>query len=171
VNRFTIGGLLDIRQGGDNHNGTIGALDHFGTSKRSQEARDGGNFVFGDTWFQEETVAGPGVGAGVPLDEAWFTGSGGIFNGATSQFVEDGSFVKLREISLGYTFDQPWVSRVLGFSSLELRVAGRNLHTWTDYSGVDPETSLLGAASPVRGIDYFNNPQSRSYVFSLTLNR
>ena len=63
----------------------------------------------------------------VPLGEAWFTGGGGIFNGPISQFVEDGGFVKLREISLGYTFDQPWVSRVLGFGSMELRVAGRNL--------------------------------------------
>jgi TonB-linked SusC/RagA family outer membrane protein len=171
LNKFSIGGLLDIRQGGDAYNGTKGALAHFGTSKLSQEMRDGGNFVFGDTFFGDQVVSGPGVGVGVPLNEAWFTGSGGIFNGPDSQWVEDGSFVKLREVSLGYTFDQPWVSRLLGFSSMELRVAGRNLHTWTDYSGIDPETSLLGAASPVRGIDYFNNPQGRSYVFSLTLNR
>lgn len=171
VNKFSIGGLLDIRQGGAAYNGTRGALNHFGTSKESQVFRDGGNFVFGDTYFRDQTVAGPGVGTAVPLGEAWFTGSGSTFNGATSQFVEDGSFVKLREISVGYTFDQPWVSRLMGFSSMELRVSGRNLHTWTDYSGVDPETSLLGAASPVRGIDYFNNPQSRSFVFSLTLNR
>jgi hypothetical protein len=154
-----------------NHNGTLGALNHFGTSKESQVRRDGGNFVFGDTYYGHETVVGPGAGTPVPLGEAWFSGSGGIFNGPASQFVEDASFVKLREISLGYTFDQPWVSRLLGFSSMELRVAGRNLHTWTDYSGIDPETSVLGAASPVRGVDYFNNPQSRSYVFSLTLNR
>ena len=171
VSKFSIGGLLDIRNGGDAHNGTKGALHHFGTSKESQVNRDGGNFVFGDTYFGHETVAGPGAGAAVPLGEAWYTNFGGTFNGPTSQFVEDGGFVKLREISLGYTFDQPWVSRLLGFSSMEVRVAGRNLHTWTEYTGVDPETSLLGSASPLRGIDYFNNPQSRSYVFSLTLNR
>ncbi|HEX6435481.1 MAG TPA: TonB-dependent receptor, partial [Gemmatimonadales bacterium] len=170
VNKFTIGGLLDIRRGGVNHNGTKGALNHFGTSAETLK-REQGSFVFGDTYFDDQTVAGPGVGAAVPLGEAWFSGSGGIFNGPASQFVEDASFVKLREISLGYTFDQPWVSRLLGFSSMELRVAGRNLHTWTDYTGIDPETSVLGAASPVRGVDYFNNPQSRSYVFSLTLNR
>ncbi len=171
IQKFSIGGLLDIRQGGAAHNGTKGALHHFGTSKESQENRDAGNFVFGESYFGNETVAGPGAGTPVPIGEAWYTGNGGTFNGPTSQFVEDGSFVKLREISLGYTFDQPWINRVLGFSSMELRVAGRNLHTWTDYTGVDPETSLLGSASPVRGIDYFNNPQTRSYVFSLTLNR
>jgi hypothetical protein len=133
--------------------------------------REQGDFVFGDTYFQDQIVSGPGAGLAVPIGEAWFTGDGGIFNGPKSQFNESASFVKLREISLGYLFDQPWVSRLMGFSSLEVRVAGRNLHTWTDYTGVDPETSLLGSASPARGFDYFNNPQSRSYVFSLTLNR
>ena len=171
INKFSIGGLLDVRQGGVASNQTKGALNHFGTSKESQVMRDGGNFVFGDTYFGDQAVAGPGAGTPVPIGQAWFTGNGGIFNGPKSQFNEEASFVKLREISVGYTFDQAWVSRLLGFSSMELRVSGRNLHTWTDYTGVDPETSLLGAASPARGFDYFNNPQSRSYVFSLTLNR
>jgi len=171
VNKFSIGGLLDIRQGGVASNQTKGALNHFGTSKESQVMRDGGNFVFGGNYFGDETVAGPGAGMAVPIGETWFTGSGGIFNGPKSQFNEDASFVKLREVSVGYLFDQPWVNRLLGFSSMELRVSGRNLHTWTNYTGVDPETSLLGSASPARGFDYFNSPQTRSYVFSLTLNR
>ena len=171
VNKLSLGGLLDIRHGGKAYNGTSGALDHFGTSRRSQVYRDGGTFVFGQTYFNDQPVAGPGAGKAVALGEAWFTGPGGIFNGPVSAFVEDAGFVKLREISVGYTFDQPWVSRVLGFGSIDLRVAGRNLVTWTDYTGVDPETSLLGSASAVRGIDYFNNPQGRSYLFSVTLNR
>lgn len=171
IQKLSIGGLLDIRHGGKAYNGTRGALDHFGRTLESQTFRDGGNFVFGQTYFQGQQVAGPGAGTAVPLGEAWFTGPGGVFNGPVSAFIEDAGFVKLREISLGYTLDQPWVSRVLGFGSIDLRVAGRNLVTWTSYTGVDPETSLLGAASAVRGIDYFNNPQGRSYVFSVTLNR
>jgi TonB-linked SusC/RagA family outer membrane protein len=169
--KFSVGGLLDIRHGGKAYNGTRGALNHFGTSKESQVFRDGGNYVFGTNYLDGEQVAGPGAGTAVPLGEGWFTGPGGIFNGPVSLFIEEAGFVKLREISLGYTFDQPWVSRTLGFGSIDLRVAGRNLVTWTDYTGVDPETSLLGSASAVRGIDYFNNPQGRSYVFSVTLNR
>jgi hypothetical protein len=55
---------------------------------------------------------------------------------------------------------------------VEVRVAGRNLHTWTNYTGVDPETSVGSASfSVVRGVDYFNNPQTRSFVLTLTLNR
>ena len=169
--KFSVGGLLDVRHGGKAYNGTRGAMDHFGTSKESQVFRDGGTYIFGQTYFNGQQVAGPGAGQAVPLGESWFTGPGGIFNGPVSAFVEDAGFVKLREISLGYTLDQAWVSRVLGFGSIDLRVAGRNLVTWTKYTGVDPETSLLGSASAVRGIDYFNNPQGRSYVFSVTLNR
>jgi hypothetical protein len=171
VRKFSIGGLLDIRHGGKAYNGTRGALDHFGRTLESQTFRDGGNYIFGQTYFQGQQVAGPGAGTPVPLGEAWFTGPGGIFNGPVSGFIEDAGFVKLREVSLGYTFDQAWVSRILGFGSIDLRVAGRNLVTWTSYTGVDPETSLLGSATAVRGIDYFNNPQGRSYVFSVTLNR
>jgi TonB-linked SusC/RagA family outer membrane protein len=167
---FSVTGLLDIRHGGQNYNGTRGAMDHFGTSLRSQQLRDGGDFVFGQTYLPGP-VAGEGAGMAVPLDEAWFTGPGGVFNGPVSAFIEDAGFVKLREVSVGYTLDAPWVNRLLGFSSVDLRVSGRNLKTWTKYSGIDPETSLLGAASSVRGIDYFNDPQTRSFVFSLTLNR
>jgi len=81
--------------------------------------------------------------------------------------------VKLREVSLTYTLDAPWVQRSLGFSSIDLRVSGRNLHTWTSYSGYDPETNLGGAISAglgAGGVDYFNNPQTRSFAFSVTLN-
>jgi TonB-linked SusC/RagA family outer membrane protein len=167
IGKMAIGGLLDIRHGGISYNGTKGALDHFGTSLVSQVSREAAPVTFG-TDFMAGAVAGPGAGSAVPLDESWFTGVGGVFNGPQSQFMEDGGFVKLREISVGYTLDQPWVARSLGFSSIELRVAGRNLKTWNNYTGVDPETSILGSASPVKGIDYFNNPQSRSFVFSLS---
>jgi hypothetical protein len=51
-----------------------------------------------------------------------------------------------------------------------VRIAGRNLHTWTNYTGYDPETNLGGSVIATRGRDYFNMPQTRSFVFSLTLN-
>ncbi|MFL5546098.1 MAG: hypothetical protein ACJ8AQ_00960, partial [Gemmatimonadales bacterium] len=91
-------------------------------------------------------------------------------NGYLGGFVEDASFTKLREVALSLTLPQRYAMRV-GAGSAILTFAGRNLHTWTNYTGVDPETSLLGSASPARGFDYFNSPQTRSYVFSLTLNR
>jgi hypothetical protein len=116
-------------------------------------------------------VAGPGAGMAVPIGENWYNGLGGGFGPVASQFIEDGSFVKLREIALGYTFDQPWVNRYLGLTSLDVRLAGRNLKTWTDYTGIDPETNLGGAEVNLQGIDYFNNPVTRVWVLTFGLNR
>jgi hypothetical protein len=72
---------------------------------------------------------------------------------------------------VSYLWDTPFVTQTLGLSSVQIRVAGRNLHTWTNYTGIDPETSFAGAESGARGVDWFNNPQARSFVFSLTINR
>jgi len=83
--------------------------------------------------------------------------------------VEDGSFAKLRELSLTYTLDQPFLRNATGFSSLDVRIAGRNLKTWTKYKGFDPESNLGGAEWLTQGIDYFNNPQTRSFIFSISL--
>jgi hypothetical protein len=63
------------------------------------------------------------------------------------------------------------VTHNLGLSSVDLRLAGRNLYTWTNYTGVDPETNLAGAGVTFQGVDYFNNPQTRSFVVSIGLNR
>ncbi|MGH7627998.1 MAG: SusC/RagA family TonB-linked outer membrane protein [Gemmatimonadales bacterium] len=177
IGKLSVGGLLDIRDGGIAYNGTEGALNQFGTSQRSSDLREGAPVRFGRDYYTEEEIlgtagiAGPGVDVPTQLDQSWWQGGASVFSGIDRAFLEPGYFVKLRELSLGYTLDQPWVSRTLGFSSIELRVAGRNLVSWNDYDGVDPETSLIGAVSPVRGLNYFNNPQARSWLFSLTLNR
>jgi outer membrane receptor protein involved in Fe transport len=168
--KFTFGGLLDMRRGGDVWNGTRTALNHFGRTAESARFREG-TFTFGETYVPDERVAGPGVGKAVALGEGWFSGLGGVFNGPASFAFEDGSFMKLRELSVGYLWDTQTVRRI-GFSNVEFRVAGRNLYTWTDYTGVDPETSVQSAGtSVIRGVDYFNNPQTRSFVFTLSLNR
>jgi hypothetical protein len=103
--------------------------------------------------------------------EAWFTGNGGSASGAQAQFVEDGSFVKLREIGLSYRLDQRAVTSRLGISSADIRIAGRNLKTWTSYKGLDPETNLGGAEWLTQGVDFFNSPLTRSFVLSVSLNR
>jgi hypothetical protein len=72
---------------------------------------------------------------------------------------------------LSYRLDQPSIIGRLGLSSALIRIAGRNLHTWTKYRGLDPESTLGGAEFLTQGIDYFNNPLTRSFVIALTLNR
>lgn len=167
--KLTVSGLVDIVHKQDVWNGTAGALAFFGTPQFT-EPYHGAGVTETYAQYSGQPVAGPGADKPVTFDESWFNSNiGSGFTGASSQFVEDGGFVKLRDISLSYTLDQPFVKR-LGFSSIDVTVAGRNLHTWTNYSGIDPETNLTGQ-SIGRGLDYFNNPQTRSYVFSLSLNR
>jgi hypothetical protein len=128
----------------------------------------GNEKVFGTDLLQGP-VAGPGAGKPVAIGENWYNGLGGI-SGPSIQFQEDASFTRLREVSLSYTLGQPWVKRRLGVGSVDLRVAGRNLKTWTDYSGYDPEVNLGGAVVGNRGIDWFVEPISRAWVFSVGIN-
>lgn len=165
--RITVSGLLDVKHGGQIWNGTRGALTNFGTHIDTDVR--GQSLVFG-TSFMPGPVAGPGAGTPVVIDQSWFQGNGGGFGPVSAQFVEPGGYTKLREVSVAYSLDQPWI-RSWGFSSIDLRLAGRNLYTWTKYRGIDPEANLAGAAVLIQGIDYFNNPQTRSFVISLGLNR
>ncbi|MGH7564628.1 MAG: hypothetical protein ACREK5_09430, partial [Gemmatimonadota bacterium] len=120
---------------------------------------------------QDVSAAGPGAGQPVTLNwDNWFVGGlGSGFTGPSSQFIEDGTFWRLRDVSVSYTFDQP-VLQTVGFSSLDVKVSGRNLYTWTDYTGIDPEANLTDQTTG-RGLDYFNNPRTRSFVFTLQFNR
>jgi hypothetical protein len=79
--------------------------------------------------------------------------------------------VKLRELSVQYTLTSGRVNTLLGLSSLDIRLSGRNLRTWSNYSGLDPETNLGGAIEKTQGIDYFNMPQTRSFVITIGLQR
>jgi hypothetical protein len=65
--------------------------------------------------------------------------------------------------------DDLWLKEKLGLTSVEFSVTGRNLLLWTKFEGNDPDTNLEGI-SVARGIDYFNNPGTKSYVFSVDIN-
>lgn len=83
------------------------------------------------------------------------------------EFIEDGSFVKLREVALQFRFEQPWVRRFTGARTATLRLAGRNLHTWTSYSGLDPEINLFAASTVSRGVDFATTPIPRTFSVGL----
>ena len=83
------------------------------------------------------------------------------------EYIEDGSFVKLREVAVSKRFEGAWLSRV-GAQSVTLRLAGRNLHTWTDYRGLDPEVNLFSAQTVARGVDFATIPLPRTFVANLT---
>jgi TonB-linked SusC/RagA family outer membrane protein len=85
------------------------------------------------------------------------------------EYVEDGSFVKLREVAVQILFDEPFVHRI-GADRVTLRLAGRNLYTWTHYRGLDPEVNLFSANTVARGVDFGTTPLPRQFTIGLNLN-
>jgi TonB-linked SusC/RagA family outer membrane protein len=177
MNRMTVSGLLDVRKGGTIYNGTRGALYVFGTHLDTDRRNGTGQYGKDYDTKTYPDVAGPGkgvVGLKTPVDwERWLSivGTGGGFAGPGEQFMEDGGFVKLREISVNFSLDQPFVKNLTGFSSADIRFAGRNLKTWAKYRGLDPEVNNAGAEFLTQGLDWFANPHTRSFVLSFSLNR
>ena len=178
--KLQISGLLDVRHGGVVPNDVKGALWSYGTSIDTKDRAvctsggcTGNLKTFGQGGWLDGPVVGPGKGTAVPIGENWFRQSDAAcpFTGVEEACLEQHGYVKLREISLTYTLDQPWVQRTLGLSSIDVRASGRNLKTWTKWTGYDPETSGGGATDPIQGSEYFGNPQTRSFVFTVTLNR
>jgi TonB-linked SusC/RagA family outer membrane protein len=85
-----------------------------------------------------------------------------------AQYIEDASFVKLREVAVGYELPQSLVSRLGGRArGVRLELSGRNLYTWTKYTGADPEVSNFGNQQISRFIDLAPFPPSRSFFFTV----
>ena len=81
--------------------------------------------------------------------------------------VEDASFLKLSNVTLGYNFPKKMIRRV-GLSKLRLYFTGNNLLTWTPYTGFDPEVSTMRSGL-TPGVDYGSYPRSRSFIFGLNV--
>ena len=77
--------------------------------------------------------------------------------------IDDGSFVKLREISLAYH-----LGRVAGFQDITISANGRNLFSWDNYKGYDPEVNSGGQSTILRGIDFGSVPIPRTFSFGVS---
>ena len=92
-------------------------------------------------------------------------------NGAcTSTFhIEDGSYLRLQNLSLGYTFPDRWTHKA-GISKLRIYIQGTNLFTWTEYSGYNPEVSNHASDALRPGEDYCSYPLSRTFSVGINFN-
>lgn len=166
--------FLDHRSGGDVLNMTRSSMYQYGTHKDT-ELR-GTTVTFGKNMLCHNKtcnvlngpVVGPGANTPVVLGEAWFTGLGATGGPITTR-LEDATFTRLREISIGYTFRNGLVGMMGGSRALDVKLSGRNLRLWAKYSGLDPETNIGGAANSNRGIDWFGTPLDRAVVVSFAL--
>jgi TonB-dependent starch-binding outer membrane protein SusC len=82
-------------------------------------------------------------------------------------FVDGGDFVKLREVSVNYTLPQSWAAAMRA-QRASFTFSGRNLQTWTDYNGIDPEVNGFGQGD-IERTDFLSVPQSRRFISTLNL--
>ncbi len=103
-------------------------------------------------------------------NEYFRTGGSGPTGMHSSRVVEDGSFLRLKTLALGYTLDQN-LSKKIYLKNLKFNLSAQNLLTWTKYSGLDPEVAVRNSVL-TPGLDYSAYPQTRTFVFgiSATLN-
>jgi len=143
--RIRLNVLLDGRFGNDVANFSRRIQELFGAAKVNERE------ISGDTI--NRTFSGNPTGRSLIYEE----------------YVEDGSYIKLREIALQFTLPPGLVSR-FGAEGASVRVAGRNLKTWTDYSGLDPETNTFSASTVSRGVEFATTPIPRQFIIGFSFN-
>ena len=88
--------------------------------------------------------------------------------GTAAGYIEDGSYVKLREIAMTWDVPTQFASRMGMTRGVSLTLAGRNLHTWTNYTGLDPEINFTTAN--FSQAEFFSQPPVKSYIARLNIN-
>lgn len=85
------------------------------------------------------------------------------FTEVSDRFIEDGSYIRLQNISLGYTFPRQWM-RKIHVENLRVYMNIQNVHTWTKYKGLDPEVGAMYGDALMTGLDYGRYPSPRIYT-------
>lgn len=156
---WTMSMLADVRIGGDLFNGTANVMrfhgTHIDTENRDETiVFDGVNVNTGEANTQE-----------IALDQAYYTRYGLV--GVSETGIENVNWFRLRDFSLMWRMNKEMAKR-LKVESASIGLVTRNLILVTNYTGIDPETSLSGASNSF-GRDYFNTPNTRSIGIQLNL--
>lgn len=89
-------------------------------------------------------------------------------NRISSRFVEDGSYLRIKNLTLSYLLDRQLAER-LKLRSTRIFLSAQNLLTFTNYSGMDPEVNYTGDSNLLRGTDFFTYPQARTFTIGINL--
>ena len=178
-NNFTFNMLFEHSQGGRYAPRTQWVLRRFGTTVETDNevtlTKDLVN-VKGVTVPAGTTVRGfvhDFGGGDVLLDEAWFRQSigGGFGNNQAYNFAtKDATFSRIRELSLSYLLNNEAIMASTGLSNVTFTATARNLFAWyKELKGVDPGVHV-GGIQTGSGLDYFANPSTKSFLFSVSAN-
>lgn len=113
--------------------------------------------TYADRWSPENPTSNiPGVAAG----------RGSSLKAYSTRTIEDGSFLRLKTVALGYNIPADFVKRSKVFKTGRVYLSAQNLYTWTNYSGYDPEVSVRNSAL-TPGFDYSAYPRARTITFGI----
>ncbi|HNQ26575.1 MAG TPA: SusC/RagA family TonB-linked outer membrane protein, partial [Aquaticitalea sp.] len=86
----------------------------------------------------------------------------------SSRFIEDGSYLRVKNVTLGYTLKKEMMQKSM-FESIRIYFSAQNLFTFTNYSGLDPEVNYRGDDNAVIGTDFFTYPQAQTFTLGVNL--
>lgn len=166
---FNLSALVDFRIGGDLYSGTNVRLTQWGLHKQTLQGRAGEEPLTVSGVIESGTASD-----GTPIYESFSkTLSPGEANNYWNQmgnrvqdhFIYDGSFAKLRQVTLGYNFPRSIMEKT-PFTNLNLSFVGRNLSIlWKNVENIDPESGYSSGNG--QGLDYFGMPQTRTFGFNV----
>ncbi|AQX13712.1 MULTISPECIES: SusC/RagA family TonB-linked outer membrane protein [Elizabethkingia] len=144
--------LLDMRFGGYLYNGTEQLLDTYGVSKKTLNREE--DYIFPGV----NSTTGAQNNVSLKRNSTWY---GNAY--PNEEYVYKNNWVKLREISIGYSFKLPGIDYI---RNVDIGLYGRNLFLWTKIPHVDPESSSFGTGN-AQGVTRMAFPTTRSFGFSL----
>ena len=153
--------LIDVKMGGDIHSGTNMRMDQWGFSQNSLQGREGKEPL---TVTGVDTEGRPLNLTLTPEQASNYWRNLGERNAAS--YIYDASFVKLRQLSIGYSFPKNMMAKT-PFQGISISFVARNLAVlWKNIPNIDPEStySFNGGA---QGLEYFALPATRSFGFNL----
>jgi hypothetical protein len=86
----------------------------------------------------------------------------------STRFIEDGSYLRIKAITLSYTLPKALLSKAK-IADVKIYVTGQNLFTITKYTGYDPEVNAYGGNNLAQGVDYGTYPQNKTIIAGLNL--
>src|SRR5688572_3918063 len=168
---FTLSFLWETQQGFERYNQLGNFMSAFGIATYTENRNDIIVFdgVLADGTPNTKPVwLGQGTGPdGVNYGSAGYYRA--VHRGITENFVEDASWIRLRNLSIAYNIPAAILKKSV-IKNAGITFTGNNLLLFTDYTGFDPESSSTSASSNVDAFSGFTYPALRSYLVSLTIN-
>jgi hypothetical protein len=159
--QITFSVLFDYSHGGDIWNGTDKMLSYYGLSKQTGDLRETQNYIFSGITEQGQINTTP-VNFADPA--AGLSGNYWVSHKADADYIEDATFLRLKEISASYVLK----NRFQHISEISISLFAENVWLKTKYSGASPSARFNNDINAL-GLDYFNFPDMRKYGISISV--